>query len=175
MDNNKNKTLAEQAEERFGKKNEPGLKEKLNNWLDENVNQPLNKKGYSKTGSAISALGSAAGEMYIPESAADLAMSVFPAGKAIKALSKTKKAAKAADEVADATKESAAFYGNLKVPTAAPKPPTASEWKKMTDAERKAVKELSEEKAPAVKYEVTEPDAIGVSRQNTAKKPKYIK
>ena len=188
------KTLAEQAEEKFGKKDQPGLKEKLNSWLDENINQPLSKKGYSKTGSAISKLGEAAGEYLIPENIGDVALGMIPGGKILKrAFKGAKKAPKVIgkelaedatkvidrgsyrikDEAVDKTKESAAFFSDLELPKK-PKPPTASEWKKMTPEQRKAVKEL-EDQAPTTKYAVTEPDAIGISRQNTAKNPTFKK
>jgi len=82
------KTLKEQAEEKFGKKDAPGLKEKLNAWLDENVNQPLAKEGYEDLGAGLSAAGSAMGE-FIPESGIELMAT--PGLRALKALRKTKK------------------------------------------------------------------------------------
>lgn len=125
------KTLKEQAEEIYGKKKDnPSLKEKLNAWLDDNVNQPLAKRGYEKTGAGISAVGSAAGEMFIPEDVGDVIATVAPAGivgKGLRALGlggkKVKKVKRLDDESAKAVEDTAekvpdVSFSSLKQPPA---------------------------------------------------------
>lgn len=190
----KKKTLAEQAEEKFGKKNQPGLKERLNNWLDENVNQPLHKKGYSKTGSAISALGATiADEM--PENAGDVAMAMIPGGwfakKGLKAAKKGLKAGakeltedvtkvtdrgdyKIKGDAIEDTKESGAYFSDLDLPKK-PRPPTFTEFKKMTPEQRKAAKEL-EDQAPSFQYSRdTDKQSWGSPLQRQGVKPPTFK
>ena len=115
----KKRTLKEQAEEKFGKKDQKDLKEKLNAWLDKSVNQPLAQKGWEKTGAGLSALGSAAGEMFIPESGLDLLMPAAFFGKGAKAIKKTikprtvdYKSLKAPTE----TKEKVYRYDDISIP-----------------------------------------------------------
>lgn len=70
-------------------------KKSLQDWLHENVNQPLADRGYEEAGAGISAVGAAIGDLLIPESASDVAMMALgPAGKVLKAGSKTAKFSK---------------------------------------------------------------------------------
>lgn len=70
-------------------------KKSLQDWLHENVNQPLADRGYEEAGAGISAVGAAVGDLLIPESKSDLAlMALGPAGKVLKAGSKAAKFSK---------------------------------------------------------------------------------
>lgn len=66
----------------------PAAKKKVDDWLESNVNEPLAEAGHPDIGAGISAVGSAAADMAIPEDEMDLAMAALPikgGGKAIKA------------------------------------------------------------------------------------------
>lgn len=58
--------------------------EKTDDWLDENINQPLAKRGYETLGAGLSAAGS----VLIPDSIEDAALSAVPGGKALSSINK---------------------------------------------------------------------------------------
>lgn len=58
-----------------------GLHEAIDNKIDEYVNQPLAKAGHPDVGAGISAGLSAANELFVPDSATDVAMAAVPIGK----------------------------------------------------------------------------------------------
>jgi len=140
----KRKTLKEQAEKLYGKKPEFDMQEKLNAWLDDNVNQPLAKRGYETAGAGLSAAGSALGELFLPEGPEDVALGMLgPFGKG---LSKAKKMLKAGKkgEVAEGTKEIA-------------KAPTFSDIKQPSPKElRKQAKEAKGERTAVAKSKTRE-------------------
>lgn len=110
------------------KNNKNKYKESLDDWLNENVNLPLAKRGHENIGAGLSALGSAAGELIIPDDASDLAMAAVPGGKIAKSLKKIfSKSKKAPIKKASDTKEK---YSNLEVPKASEKPRIKPEQKK---------------------------------------------
>lgn len=79
------------------------VKEKLNTWLNDNVNIPLSERGHEDIGAGISAALSAAGELVIPEDLADVALSMVPGAKLVRAGKKVrliKPAAEALDYAA---------------------------------------------------------------------------
>lgn len=76
-------------------------KQQLDDWLNQNVNVPLAEKGYENTGAALSAAVSAAGELLIPENLADVALSIVPGAKLVKAGKKGMRALKIAEETAE--------------------------------------------------------------------------
>lgn len=104
----KRKELIEKAPMPLGKQ----VKKKLDDWLNENVNLPLSKKGYPDTGAAISAALSAGGELVIPEDLADMAMAIVPGGALVKAGRKGMKVLKKAK---DTSKQAPTLdYGKIK-------------------------------------------------------------
>lgn len=56
-------------------------KESLDNWLEEYISNPMYAAGYENLGPGLAAAGSAAGELFIPEDVADVAMAAIPMGK----------------------------------------------------------------------------------------------
>ena len=136
-------------------KKTPQLKEKLDSWLDNNVNQPLASKGYGNIGAGLSAAGSAAGDMFIPEDATDVAMSFLPFGKIAKGVGKIfkgakkgKKAAKMAEDTAEAfePEQTLSKFKQLQQPTKADKAGLIGDMnpvKKRKDirGEKKAIKD----------------------------------
>lgn len=88
-----NKVLVKKARMPLGAR----AKQKLDEWLNQNVNLPLSEAGYEDAGAAISAALSATGEMVIPEDLADLAMAAVPGAKLAKAAKKGFKIIKKAE------------------------------------------------------------------------------
>jgi hypothetical protein len=87
-----NKSLLSKVQRPVGKE----VKERLDNWLNENVNVPLSKEGYPDTGAAISAVIGAGGEFLIPDDLAEAAMALVPGAKLLKSGAKGMKALKKA-------------------------------------------------------------------------------
>ena len=54
-------------------------------WLEEYLNEPVAEAGFPNTAAALSAVLSAAGDLVIPDSVADAAVTLIPGGKLIKA------------------------------------------------------------------------------------------
>ncbi len=84
------KSLLEKAKMPVGKR----TKEKLDEWINKNINVPLHEKGFSDAGAALSAALSAGGELLIPDDLADAAMAAVPGASLIKAGKKGMKALK---------------------------------------------------------------------------------
>jgi hypothetical protein len=82
----------------------PRARASVDDWLDKNVNQPAAAAGYPKVGAAISAAGSTAADLAIPENA-DEAGVLVPGKAAIG------KVAKAAEEGAGPVIERVINYG----------------------------------------------------------------
>jgi hypothetical protein len=80
------------------------LKKKLNEWLNENINVPLAKRGHEDLGAGLSAVASAGGEMIIPDDASDLAMAALPGGRLASILKKMGKTHLDKDALAQAMK-----------------------------------------------------------------------
>lgn len=64
------------------------IKEKFSDYLDEYVNQPLDKLGQGELGAAASAAADAAAEILVPEDMSDMALGMVPGGKIAKKLGK---------------------------------------------------------------------------------------
>lgn len=125
------------------KNNKNKYKESLDDWLNENVNLPLAKRGHENIGAGLSALGSAAGELIIPDDASDLAMAAVPGGKIAKSLKKIfSKSKKAPIKKASDTKEK---YSNLEVPKASEKPRIKPEQKKQFKGAKMRGEKVNEE------------------------------
>jgi len=74
------------------------IEKKINNWLEEYLNEPVAEAGYPNTAAALSAVLSAAGDLLIPDDIADAAATLVPGGKLLKAGAKgMKKLVKGAD------------------------------------------------------------------------------
>ena len=87
------------------------IKKKLNKILEEKVSTPLHEAGYENLGPGLAAAGSAIGDMFIPESMAELAMAVVPGALPLKAAGKALKAAKALKKIP--TRDSKATFSGL--------------------------------------------------------------
>ncbi len=74
----------------------PAAKKATDDWLDEHVNQPMAAAGHPEVGAGLSAVGSAAADMAIPENEMDLAMMALP----VKGIGKLGKVAKAGETAA---------------------------------------------------------------------------
>jgi len=74
----------------------PGIlaKRKLDDYLQENVVNPLHERGYTDTGAAIASIPSAIGEMMIPSSTSELESVVVPMPGLTKGIQKVQKANK---------------------------------------------------------------------------------
>ena len=90
-------SLLDKAKMPIGK----NIKDKLDNWINENINVPLSKAGHENTGAAISAALSAGGELLIPDSIADAALALVPGAKLLKAGKKGFKALAKLEPVAE--------------------------------------------------------------------------
>ena len=88
------KELLKKSKMPIGKK----AKLKLDEWINQNVNLPLAKRGYEDTGAALSAAISAGGELLIPDDLADAAMAAVPGMRILKSGKKGLKALKTADK-----------------------------------------------------------------------------
>lgn len=122
-------------------------KEKLDAWLNENVNIPLSKSGHEDAGAAISAALSAGGEFLIPDDLADMAVAMVPGARLVKSAKKGMKAIKKV--VPGLEKAGSINYENIK---------------KAEDAARKSRREMFDKTAHTLEY-----DKFG---NVTSKKPK---
>ena len=137
------------------------VKKRLDEWLDENVNVPLSKRGYPDTGAALSAAVSAGGELLIPDDLADVAMAMLPGGMLLKSGKKGMKALKLGDKAGDTAQAlKKAKPGLAKAGTI-----DYGEIKKAEDTARKAAIKKADEAADTLVY-----DPSGTVTRKKAKK-----
>jgi len=119
--------------EKWGNK----IQGKVDDWLEQNVNEPLAAAGHEDLGAGLAATGSAATEMLVPKSKTEAALAIIPevgplAKEGSVFLKETPKLMRGAEEVAPAAEKVLDYSSWARKPTKTITQATTG-WEKVSD------------------------------------------